>query len=179
MYNTNKYSINNKFDNAFDLIAYTISAMVDSGYMPCDVDEFLSNAIGNGNYNLLVKSKEMIDECNKVLMSNNENSYYKDSWRDYYYGSDEEELFNYIEDDDEYLDCDSLNNFEFTPSEDYLNKFYEDDELEAYEGFDSCKNKTYNSYDGNNYYYNDESDDLDDFDSISSNYLSLIPYKCY
>lgn len=142
------YSIANKFDNAFDLVAYVISAMTDSGYMPCDVDEFLNQAIGKGNYNLLVKSSEIIEECNKVIKEDKlYNDIYDDNWRDHYYGSDEEFLFDSIDDYSNY----NYNNNEFNSNEDddfelQLNKdcFGDDD---AYEGFDSCHNHYYNSLD--------------------------------
>lgn len=142
------YSITNKFDNAFDLLSYVISAMTDSGYMPCDIDEFLFSAVGNGNYNLLTKSTEILAECNKVVKEDNlYNDIYANNWRDHYYGSDEEFLFDSI---DDYTDCDY--NLELDPN-------YFTDEDEAYEGFKSCPNHQYNAFNDCTYSIDDDTDD--------------------
>ena len=160
------YNIANKFDNAIDVLAYTLSAMKDSGFMPADIDDFLNNAIGKGNFNLLIKSKEMIEECNKVVKLNTPT--YSNNWRDYYYGKGEDELLGYFddeyEDDNDVIPVDCCQ-FELAPNESYV------DDDEAYEGFDSCTNHFYNAY--------EDDEDYDEYDSISSNYLANIPYKCY
>ena len=116
------YSLSKDLDNAIDVLSYTISAMVDSGYMPCDINEFLTQATGKGNYNLLIKSLDMLEECNKVIK---DDLSYEDTWRDYYYNG-EDYMLDYNDEDKE---------IEYIPY----------DEDEAYEGFDSCKKHVYNS----------------------------------
>lgn len=150
------YSISGKFDNAIDLLAYTISAMLDSGFMQSDIDEFLLNAIGKGNFNLLSKSVEAIEECNKVIKDSIPNN-----WRDSYYSkSDEERLIGYFDDEDNYCDCDY--ELEFTPESSYM------DEEEAYEGFDSCSNHFYNPL--GDYDFDSDSDDIYDLNNFTYKY---------
>jgi len=107
------------FDNVFDVLYYTVSAMKECKYSYREIEDYLKDAVSSNNCHLIDSSIRIISECNKVYRSLNddcqldESQLDRDYWREYYYCNDE----------------------------DY------DDELEAYEGFDCCKLHQYNFLD--------------------------------
>jgi len=137
------YSLKAKeFDNVFDVLVYTVNAMKECGYSSGEIDDYLADAVSSNNYNLINVSIDELNECNKVCKPTNK--YYEDSWRDYYYRDDcAYEGFN----DDSYQN---------------QNRHYlEDDDIEAYEGFDCCKNYTYLWNDPDE--IDEDMDDITDF----------------
>lgn len=134
-------------ETAFDAMKYTIASMKECGYSSGEIDDYIVDAISSNNTHLVDVSIEALDECNKVLRSTVPNDY-EDSWRDYYYSNDN--LFKFERDD---VDYDS---FEDRPKHYWED---EDDELEAYEGFDCCTNHQY-------WYDPDEDEDEDVFNYL-------------
>lgn len=118
------YTLNN-LDSILDIVSYTVSAMKESDYSETDIDEYINNVVLTNNYDIIQMSKEIISDCNSLvkehdfndLNSDNDISWFEDTWRDSYYSS--------LWDDDSY---------------DYPNqyKYKLNNDSEFYEGFDSC-----------------------------------------
>lgn len=136
------YKIENKFENAFDLMAYTVKAMNECVCTVGDIEDYLLEASKDSLFHFLETSNDVIEECNN-LSKQDLNAFddyrYNDTWRDYYYN---DSYFNHIDEDDD----DTL---EF------------DDEYEAYEGFSSC----------NNHYWNSNEDEYDEDDYLKSSQM--------
>lgn len=116
------YSINNKFCNVFDVLKYTIEAMVDCHTNDEDIKSFVIKSLNYGhNYGIVKESQDQIDRCNSIstcddqiddydedfyegFLSSKKNDYYDDydddvaayegfnSQRRHYYWEDEEDL---------------------------------------------------------------------------------------
>jgi hypothetical protein len=115
------YKIENKFENALDLMAYTVKAMNECAFTVGDIDDYLLEASKEPLLHFLETSNDVIEECNNLskqdlnILDDEFSSYhYDDTWRDYYYN---DSYFNHNDDDN-------------------LSKF--DDKYEAYEGFSLC-----------------------------------------
>ena len=121
------YSIDG-IENILDLIAYTVSAMKEVGYSNCDVDDYIEEAIKSNNYDIIILSKEKLNDCDILT---NDGRYNRD---------DEDEIDTY----DYMTGCKKTNNDNMI-----------DDEVEAYEGFSSCNNHYWDSSEDD---YEDESD---------------------
>lgn len=133
------YSIYHQvYDNVFDILKYTISAMKETGFDSSDITEFISDAIKGSNYELIATSQSKLSECNQLNRSAGD--FYWDDCTNSYKGftlNDGEDIYDLEDDQDSIEDlCDGLNR----------NKYYWEndiDDQEAYEGFDSCKNYCY------------------------------------
>ena len=116
------------FENVFDLMAYTVKAMKDTGRMIGDIEDYVSDSIKNCNLHIIALSKDMLDGCNEILKTNTDDFDFDTTWRDHYYSSlwdDDGRYENDMWDDDK--DDNAVDDIET------------EDELEAYEGFSSCK----------------------------------------
>lgn len=114
------YDLSDKFSNTFDVIAYTVSAMRETGFNQSDIDDYLIDATSTHNSHLVDVSIEVIDKCNNRI-----NAYNDDSLNDKY--------FDYLESNRKYYweeEEDSYEGFS-----DNYNKEYDNDDDE-YEGFD-------------------------------------------
>lgn len=114
------YDLSNKFSNTFDVIAYTVSAMRETGFNQSDIDDYLIDATSKHNSHLVDVSIEFIDKCNSRI-----DAYNDDSLND--------EYFDYLESNRKYYweeEEDSYEGFS-----DNYNKEYDNDDDE-YEGFD-------------------------------------------
>lgn len=137
------YSIHG-LNTVFDVMAYTVKAMRESGYMPGEIEDYIYDAVkDNCNYNLIEISKDQLSECNKLSKNSFDDDWFNDSWRDSYYASywdDDGERYN--EDDDD---------------KDIRNYLIGDSDEEAYEGFSSCNNHVWDctSSDDKEDYYDD------------------------
>ena len=45
-------------ETVFDVMAYTVKAMDDSGFMPGEIEDYITEAIKDNNFNLIEISKE-------------------------------------------------------------------------------------------------------------------------
>jgi hypothetical protein len=141
----------NEIENIFDLIVYTVSAMKKCGCEECDINDYISDSLKEKyNYNIVELSKEYLEECN-TLPSKSKDQWFEDTWRDHYYASmwdddgryDNADGINDEVDTYDYLTGNSLwNNTNTVDSIEDIN-----DDEEAYEGFDSCKNHYWDSFD--------------------------------
>jgi hypothetical protein len=126
------YSIKG-IDSIFDLMAYTIDAMHEAGIEEIDVDDYISSSLKENNYNIVELSKDYLEECNSKSNKRFEDNddWFEDTWRDHYYSS-------LYEDED---DCE----IEFEPEVgSYWDRENGEDE-EAYEGFESCDKRYWDS----------------------------------
>lgn len=145
-----------EFDNTFDVMLYTISAMKEAGYENSEIDDYIAEAIRGNNYDLVVLSSDKISECNDVLRSNRDTDF-EDSWRDYYYNS--EDSYDWDDDfdlslhsnrrhyywEDDLVD-DRVDEYEGFSCDKPWNSTYEDDEDDdAYEGYSTCGRPYYNA----------------------------------
>ena len=145
------YSIDG-IENILDLMVYTVSAMKEVGYGDCDVDDYIEEAIKSNNYDIIILSKEKLNDCN--ILSNevrSNNDLFEDTWCNHYCSSFWDDDGRYNRDDEDEIDtydymtgCKKTNNDNMT-----------DDEAEAYEGFSSCNNHYWDSSEDD---YEDESD---------------------
>lgn len=143
------YSIDG-IENVLDLMAYTVYAMKEVGYGDCDVDDYIEEAIKSNSYDMIVLSKEKLNDCNilsnEVIPCNND--WFEDTLCNHYCSSFWDDDGRYNRDDEDEIDaydymagCKKTNNDVETA-----------DEAEAYEGFSSC----------NNHYWNSSEDDYED-----------------
>lgn len=124
------YSIKG-IDSIFDLMAYTINAMRESGMDEIDVDDYIHASLKESNYNIIEISKGYLGECNSKTKNSCDDDWFEDTWRDHYYSS-------LYEDED---DCE----IEFEPEAgSYWDRENGEDE-EAYEGFSSCDSHFWDS----------------------------------
>lgn len=129
------YSING-LDNVFDVIAYTSSALQESGYTSDEVEDYITEAINkNYNFDIIEVSKERLEECNKLFKEEpNEddfNDYYASLWDDDSEIDHEEDVYDYM--------TGSYRKKEIWEYDNAVDDV--ESEVEAYEGFDSCKNR--------------------------------------
>lgn len=114
------YSIKNGFDNIFDVMAYTVNAMKQSGFSADSINDYIEDAISGSDWNLLEVTESQLDECNnKSLYNMNNNKDWRDSYYSKYYNDESDSNYYYWD----------------TENGEMLN-----DDSEAYEGFDSCSN---------------------------------------
>ena len=128
------YSLN-KIESVFDAIAYTVKAMKESDFPDADIDAYISEILPEPNYTILSISDEKLEECNRLTQGSDD---FDDTWRDSYYASLMED---YDTNDDEPDDSDV---FAYLMQK---NGIWKDSDKEAYEGFDSCKSKYWDSSD--------------------------------
>lgn len=169
------YSIQG-LETVFDVMAYTVTAMKESGFMPGEIEDYLHTALSE-NYNLHIinTSKEQLAECNKLCKSNNKWDY-EDTWRDHYYSSMWDDDGRYC---DEYDDQDSYSydSFDYLTGKSKQHNIWDDDNVfndlkdeEAYEGFNTCKNYRWDCSDnddwkvGSKFDYYDEMKRQDDLE---------------
>jgi len=133
-------------ETVFDLMAYTVKAMKESGYRICDIEDYVSDAIKDNSFNTVVVSKDRLEGCNEILNTNLKHSdeWFDNTWRDSYYASlwDDTDFDPYTDNPNKYKYIDNRRRY-YWEDEDTDFKFsWEDneDEREAYEGFSSCKN---------------------------------------
>ena len=119
------YDLSDKFSNTFDVIAYTVSAMRETGFNQSDIDDYLIDATSTHNSHLVDVSIEVIDKCNNRINAYNDDSL-NDKYFDYldsnckYYWEEEEDSYEgfsdnynkeYDNDDDEYEGFDHANRY--------------------------------------------------------------------
>lgn len=164
------------FENVFDLMAYTVKAMKDVGRMIGDIEDYVSDSIKNCNLHIIALSKDMLDGCNEILKTNTDDFDFDTTWRDHYYSSlwdewddDKDDSCSstnhkyYWDDDGRYEndvwdedDSYSARNKQFWEDDNAVDDVETEDELEAYEGFSSCKRRYWDCTDS------EELDDLYD-----------------
>lgn len=145
------YSIQG-LENVFDVMAYTISALRDSGFSESDIESYISDAFKDGNnLGVITVSKEWLNECNKMHSSELRDSELEDYYTSFWDTSDEDSYEEDEEDSYDYLmRSQKKEAWEYDNAIDDL----EPDEEEVYEGFSSCKK------------YTVDYSSLDDFDII-------------
>ena len=140
-------------ETVFDVMAYTVKAMDDSGFMPGEIEDYITEAIKDNNFNLIEISKDYLEKCNEVVSANN-HCEFEDTWRDHYYSS--------LWGDDLDSDCnqwDDDGRYDFVSNNNHRHYYWEDDNVidgidsdkEAYEGFSSCKNHYWDSSEEDDY----------------------------
>ena len=150
------YSVDG-IENVLDLIAYTVSAMKEVGYGDCDVDDYIEEAVKNNSYDVIVLSKEKLNDCN--ILSNEvkpcNNDLFEDTFCNHYCSSFWDDDGRYSKDDEDEIDSyDYITGCKKTSDDNVIDDI-ETDEVEAYEGFSSCNNHYWDSSDDD---YDDESD---------------------
>lgn len=147
------YSIHG-LTTVFDVMAYTVKAMKEVGYIDGDIEDYIRNAIKDKcNYSLLEISKSQLEECNRLNCNNSSDindKWFDDTWQDYYYSSlwdDDGERYkhnsDYSDDDeDTYNYLTSTHRHNIWDEDNVIDDIESSDE-EAYEGFSSCKNHTW------------------------------------
>lgn len=132
------YSIHG-LSTVFDVMAYTVAAMKQAGFMPGEIEDYVHDAVkDNCNLTLIEISKERLEECNKTTIVDNG---FEDTWRDHYYSSlwdDSEDTYDYM--------IGNKKTHNIWDDDNVFNDLKSDDE-EAYEGFSSCKNYRWDSTD--------------------------------
>lgn len=128
-------------DNVFDVIAYTSSALQESGYTSDEVEDYITEAINkNYNFDIIEISKERLDECNKLFrdekVEDDFDDYYSSLWDDDGERYDDSEI-DHEEDVYDYM-TGSYRKKEIWEYDNAVDDV--ESEVEAYEGFDSCKN---------------------------------------
>lgn len=123
-----------QFEYALDVLIYTVNAMKECDYSSNEIEDYLYDATSDGNYHLVNSSLDTLNECNKVyrkLDDINDNDY----WKEYYYCND-------LDDD---IDCCDYEGhpFHIWEVDNVVDDVETEDELEAYEGFNCCKNHQY------------------------------------
>ena len=134
------YTLAEGFENTFDVMAYTVSAMKETGFVDEDIETYITEAIASDNYHLINTSIKWLDECNKAIQI------YKDSNYNLYDATNYESLDNIYNSED-------TDNYEGFSDTQYCNwdaDFF-DDEKDAYEGFSDCKQYS-------NYYWDNNED---------------------
>ena len=121
------YSIQG-IETVFDVMAYTTSALRESGYSDSEIKEYISSALElSCNLDIIELSKEWIEECNSLHADVESTNSYDDTWGDNYYSQ-------FWDDDGERY-----------KSDDYTYDSDEESDEEAYEGFYTCKNYIWDS----------------------------------
>ena len=141
------YSIDG-IENILDLMAYTVSAMKEVGYSNCDVDDYIEEAIKSNSYDMIVLSKEKLNDCN--ILSNevsSHNDLFEDTWCNHYCSSFWDDDGRYNRDDEDEIDT-----YDYMTGCKKNNNDTETADEEAYEGFSSC----------NSYYWDSSEDDYED-----------------
>jgi len=142
------YSING-LQTVFDVLAYTVSAMKESGYVQGEIEDYIYDAVkDNCNLICIEVSKEKLEDCNNVCRQVNghscNNDWFEDTWRDHYYSSlwDDDGRYNKSSFDDDEDTYDFLTGKEKSHmwDDDNVIDDIESKDEEAYEGFSSCKN---------------------------------------
>lgn len=160
------YSINN-LETVFDVMAYTTSALRESGYSDSEIEDYVSSALElSCNFDIIELSKEWIEECNNLHADVEPTNSSDDTWRDSYYSQ-------FWDDDGERYEADDYTYDYLTgmrrkkESWEYDNAVddVESDE-EAYEGFSTCKNYRWDSS------TDEDDDDYDDW-KVGSYYESM------
>ena len=150
------YSIGG-IENILDLMAYTVSAMKEVGYGDCDVDDYIEEAIKSNSYDMIVLSKEKLNDCN--ILSNevsHHNDWFEDTWCNHYCSSFWDDDGRYNRDDEDEIDTyDYMTGCKNTIDDNVIDDIETADEAEAYEGFSSCNNHYWDSSEDD---YEDESD---------------------
>ena len=140
-------------ETVFDVMAYTVKAMDDSGFMPGEIEDYITEAIKDNNFNLIEISKEYLEKCNEVVSANS-HCEFEDTWRDHYYSSlwedDLDSNCNQWDDDGRY-DDDFLNGNKHWDNGNIIDDVQTvEEEKEAYEGFSTCKNYYWDSSEDEN-----------------------------
>jgi len=164
------YSIQG-LETVFDVMAYTVTAMKESGFTPGEIEDYLHTALSE-NYNLHIinVSNEQLTECNKLYNHNKWNYEDADAWRDHCYSS-------MWDDDGRYCNKhDEQDSFDYLTEESRQHNIWDDNNVfndlkneEAYEGFNTCKNYRWNCSDddwgfGSTFDYYDEMKWQDDLE---------------
>ena len=121
------YIANMSFQNVFEVLCYTVKALKESG-MEAEITDYLIEAIGDSNYNLLQVSNNYLSKCFSATHSHD-----VDYWR---YFDDDKYAEEYCDCADDLYDCVHSGKYYWSDDLNY------DDEEEMYEGFSTCK-KTY------------------------------------
>lgn len=151
------YSIDG-IENVLDLIAYTVSAMKEVGYGDCDVDDYIEEAVKSNNYDIIILSKEKLNDCNILTneVSSCHNDWFEDTWCNNYCSSFWDDDGRYSKDDEDEIDSyDYITGCKKTSDDNVIDDI-ETDEVEAYEGFSSCNNHYWDSSEEDE--YEDDSD---------------------
>ena len=77
------YGLTNKFDNTFDVMKYTISAMKEVGYSNKDIEDYIIEATSKDNSKLIDVSIDYINNCNLMSHSYNTNNDYENEFYNY------------------------------------------------------------------------------------------------
>ena len=125
-----------QFNNTLDVLSYTVSAMKECGYSSSEIEDYIAEAISSNNYNLINISIEELNECNKVCRKIDDIQLENNYWKEYYYCNNEDDL-------DSYDDCCYERPYHIWENDNAVDDIETEDELEAYEGFDCCKNHQY------------------------------------
>ena len=157
------YSIRG-LETVFDVMAYTVKAMNKSGLMPCDIEDYIAEAVKDNDLHIIETSKDRLELCNELLHDSRTNKdWYEDSWRDHYYSS----LWNnsnsdyhncwdddgrYDEDDEDIRSYLTYNNHDYWDDDNVIDDVESIEENEAYEGFSSCKNHYWDCTDDDDYF---------------------------
>ena len=132
-----------QFNNTLDVLSYTVSAMKECGYSSSEIEDYIAEAISSNNYNLINISIDELNKCNKVCRKIDNIQLENDYWKEYYYCNNEDDLDSY---DDYYYE----RPYHIWEKDNAVDDIETEDELEAYEGFDCCKNHQYNWSDDSN-----------------------------
>lgn len=146
-------------ENVFDLMAYTVSSMKEVGYSDCDVDDYIEEAVKSNSYDLIVLSKEKLNDCNILSneVSSCRNDWFEDTWCNHYCSSFWDDDGRYSKDDENEIDSyDYTTGCKKTSDDNVIDDIETDNEIEAYEGFSSCNN---------HYWDSSENDEYEDDDS--------------
>lgn len=148
------YSIKG-MQTVFDVMAYTVSAMKQSGVMPGEIEDYIADAVKGCNLHIIQASKDRIEDCNELLRAKEPDAadWFEDTWREHYYSSlwdDDGERYKCDEDDEDVCSYLTGRHRKYYWDDDNVIDDIKSDE-EAYEGFDSCKNYYWNSNDDNEY----------------------------
>lgn len=167
------YSIQG-LETVFDVMAYTVTAMKESGFMPGEIEDYLHTALSESyNLHIINISKEQLAECNKLCNHNKWN--YEDTWQDRYYSSIWDDNGHYCNEYDNQDSC-SYDSFDYLMGESKQYNIWDDDNVfndlkdeEAYEGFNTCKNYQWDCSDddckvGSEFDYYDEMKLQDDLE---------------
>ncbi len=77
------YDLTNKFDNTFDVMKYTISAMKEVGYSNKDIEDYIIEATSKDNSKLIDVSIDYINNCNLISNSYSTNNDYENEFYNY------------------------------------------------------------------------------------------------
>lgn len=125
--------------NVFDLISYTSTALRESGYMEDEIECYVSEALEKcSNFEIVELSKQWLEECNKLYSDSS-----TDNMEDYYQFLWDEDCCDEIDREEDVYDY-LTGSYRKKEIWEYDNAV---DDVEAYEGFNSCKTHYWNAYD--------------------------------